>query len=759
MTLEHTIASHPPQDDLQARIDAIIDERSARAKEVDVQLRAVEGLGAQLRGLQQQLSVLMADNTVPQALTDGLSHLEGGRHTLALEEVQQQLGRVQARMQRKTINVGVSGAARMGKSTLLQVLSNLSDDQIPTGDALCVTAVRSRIHHQPDAKPGYAELEFHTYASFREDVLQPLYAQAGLGDAPSTLAGFRALGQTDHAAPRNATSNTNYQRLMDCWRWLPDYEALLESPERHRKVTIQENVLKQFVAYPDSREKQDPTFKKYHPAVKTANIYCCFPKGGISNLLLIDLPGLGEVDGGRAAAHIRRLYDEVDVALFIKRPTEASTDVMQVDTQTLDLLEEACLPKNRQSDFIFVVSNEGRSASTGEASHAHRVEEMNNQLRHLIGAKGYRFLSWRHRDTAFHDVLSPVTEHLASHLRLIDRELYDEVMRRSRSTLDGVGAYLDAVSGLLSRHLSSSVDHGLRDDVHALQAKLSQALRRYIQEFSRATAGGQANENTFVVSINALFAEFEEQLRNGLWITNMEAWHRRAQERLDVDSDFQRFGYDEMERLRGHIRDHFARIDEHVTLNTRRVQDQVGEIIKQEMGDLLRAYDGKNCLEALEAMCAQQGLTSLRNALQRLNHFEISHSAHVLPHLAHCLRHLKTMPESKDTSPVVFSAHGGANGSQAIYGQLTAVAGRVGGEIRDALMKEANKPYEILRTALEQFEDGFIRAGLAKEEFVVLAAPVRGQIWQHYQAIELRQARRREVETTLRNATEQLKRL
>ena len=69
------------------------------------------------------------------------------------------LGKLKNRFSRNTLNIGVIGRARQGKSRLLQSLSGLSDE-IPTGSLTDCTAVRSTIHHNPNVET-YGEVWFH----------------------------------------------------------------------------------------------------------------------------------------------------------------------------------------------------------------------------------------------------------------------------------------------------------------------------------------------------------------------------------------------------------------------------------------------------------------------------------------------------------------------------------------------------------------------------------------------------------------------
>lgn len=96
----------------------------------------------------------------------------------------------------------MSGAARMGKSTLLQSVSGLDDNQIPTGHGIPVTAVRSRIFHSPTVRR--AELEMHSPESFLAAVISPLHAALDLSPhrvrSPNS-----ATGSTRKSSPTPGT--------------------------------------------------------------------------------------------------------------------------------------------------------------------------------------------------------------------------------------------------------------------------------------------------------------------------------------------------------------------------------------------------------------------------------------------------------------------------------------------------------------------------------------------------------------------------
>ena len=71
-------------------------------------------------------------------LQEALSTLRFSPIYEAISDTLASLGLLKARFSRSTLNIGVSGRARVGKSTLLQSIAGLHDEQIPTGSGLPV---------------------------------------------------------------------------------------------------------------------------------------------------------------------------------------------------------------------------------------------------------------------------------------------------------------------------------------------------------------------------------------------------------------------------------------------------------------------------------------------------------------------------------------------------------------------------------------------------------------------------------------------
>ena len=364
-------ASDPGTSDTEARIAAILADRRRLLPDVRAESARWQAVDEQLAALAVAVEALRTHSTTPAELREALvlpfaQAREGAGEAVRLLRV------LEARLARDTVNIGVSGQARVGKSTLLQSVSGLGDDQIPTGQALPVTAVRSRIFHAPDLRR--ATLRLHSFDTFVTDVIAPYHAEldiAGLPGTPEefrhwpypkprrrTFATARPAGFADGRASRRTDRPswvTMLNRLRAMQQSFPTYEHDLTGGER--VLPLEE--LRPWVAYPTNAEEQQPgPVARRYLAVRDVRIDCPFPHAQVRHLGIVDLPGLGEFAARADEHHVGGLQNEVDVVLLVKRPVEGMAYWGDADARALDLIDSARGFVDRR-DFVVLVLNTG----------------------------------------------------------------------------------------------------------------------------------------------------------------------------------------------------------------------------------------------------------------------------------------------------------------------------------------------------------------------------------------------------------------
>ncbi|MEO1560723.1 MAG: hypothetical protein AAFS12_14220 [Cyanobacteria bacterium J06632_19] len=143
------------------------------------------------------------------------------------------LEKLHYRCTRNTINIGVVGYARQGKSLLLQSLTGLNNQLIPDGSEGYCTGTLSKIFHQPGLQKATAKVNFYSPTEFQAQVLAPYYETLGLDKKTVTVEEFARTPPP--SLPLNKKDSefdkARYGHLRkDYYSNINTYRHLLESP-------------------------------------------------------------------------------------------------------------------------------------------------------------------------------------------------------------------------------------------------------------------------------------------------------------------------------------------------------------------------------------------------------------------------------------------------------------------------------------------------------------------------------------------------
>jgi ATPase subunit of ABC transporter with duplicated ATPase domains len=156
-----------PSTSRSAQIAQIIQKRRPLAQKIETVESNLKTLSAALRKLEKQRDQILVDDSVAVGRPSEIDFSAVQRN---IDNELTTLNNLRARFSRNTLNIGVVGRARQGKSRLLQSLTGLSSAEIPDGSGQHCTGVRSNIHHNPEIGETYAEVCFHTQRYLRKSV-------------------------------------------------------------------------------------------------------------------------------------------------------------------------------------------------------------------------------------------------------------------------------------------------------------------------------------------------------------------------------------------------------------------------------------------------------------------------------------------------------------------------------------------------------------------------------------------------------------
>ncbi len=303
--------------DRTERIKEVLELRKPLAKNIQIEIAEIERRIVALEQLEEKRKQLAVKIHRSEVL-ERLDHLGLVDCTSSLKQKLEKLRKLKDRFARPTLNIGVIGKARQGKSTFLGTLTGLPDSVIPTGRSGACTGVRSKIEHRTtspldEVSRHYdAEVLFHSDESFLKNVIWLYYEGLNWEEhKPSTLDNF--FNSRLPSEPLDIALKGIYFYLKDNYHsnWQKYRQFLGEQPLRIRQDRIRE-----FVAQYDS----DENIQYKHLAVREVKIYCQFPNHDVENIALVDVPGLGDKRLGDEQRLIQTLEQDVDFVVFIRSP-------------------------------------------------------------------------------------------------------------------------------------------------------------------------------------------------------------------------------------------------------------------------------------------------------------------------------------------------------------------------------------------------------------------------------------------------------
>ena len=711
------------------QIEALLRARAERVAGIQRDIANWGSADELLTELGYAIEELRAHPKTPAAVRDRLQAVRVDELQAGVARTVGHLEVLKARFSRDTVNLGVSGAARVGKSTLLQTLSGLDDEQIPTGSGIPVTAVRSHIHHSPVVRR--AVLRRHTVRTFLDEVVAPYHRALKINRQPATLEEFREWDypNPDPGTPAPAGEIEIRRRLRDMRDALWSYEEDLVGGDR---VLDDLAELRPFVAYPTSEELEsgDQVARRYL-AIRTVRIDCAFPHSDVDHLAIVDLPGLGELAAGAEDRHVEGLRDQVDFVLMVKRPVEGLAYWGDRDRRTLELLDQARGFVRDRGDFVYLVVNSGDADAKLAADLRGDVRRQVND-----GVDG-RYLTVYEVDAASRtsvaeDLLSPLLRRMAERLPLMDAQVVAGTMEdaaelagRIRAVLADVGTALGLV-----RHLTGAAAEQLDLRTTQLRRDLAGDLWAYVESLADQARPDQ-DDVLYVAAVEAAYEAVVDWIGTGFGIGH-EQWCREAVEVMRRDAACAPFAAVEFNRVRVEVSRRFALLDDFFSQRLNKTWTEVAAILGGRLGEMLGGLQGAEALRRFMAAMvdATEPCPGIATTVENLLDVRMDYRTHLYPRVHQELDGLRYEVRNAFGHPEAqIVVQPTEQGAEVLFKFLGERARQVAHRVRQSLLGEVVTPALLVYTVTAQFDDALIRSGDATLEFARLTRSYRDDIW------------------------------
>lgn len=320
------------------QIARIIQKRRPLAQKIETVEINLKTLSAALRQLEKQRDQLL-DRVGDPGTAGRLKEIDCSTIQRSIDTELAALNSLKSRFSRNSLNIGVVGRARQGKSRLLQSLTGLSTSEIPDGDDQHCTGVRSNVHHNSEVGETYAEVWFHTERSFLDEVIAPYYEQLRLGSRPRSLQDFAdiPLPELSKELAEKRQAAAKYDHLCRYHQNLHKYRDALSEPSPRR---VPKHEIREYVAQ-DTVDRRRIYFN--YLAVREVKIVCSFPNVDIGQIALVDMPGLGDTGIGDEERMIKTLGQDIDLVLFVRMPKSTGDFWAKEDVELYDMANSSLI--------------------------------------------------------------------------------------------------------------------------------------------------------------------------------------------------------------------------------------------------------------------------------------------------------------------------------------------------------------------------------------------------------------------------------
>jgi hypothetical protein len=323
---------------------------------------------------------------------------------------------VKSRFSKDSICIGVAGGARMGKSTLLQTLTALDNDIIPSSNGTQTTGARSIMYHHV-GNP-YAMVEYYSSDEILDGLITDYYTALNALDLkPSYLDAFLESPLYPDESKLDIIQRSKLQKLKDVQAALKKEQANITAHPKPQHIDIEH--VKEYVSQVDGRSK--------YIIVKNVKIYTKFNTDkDLTKLSIIDLPGLGEIAIGHEKRLISALETEVDALLVVKKPShDGSIWESDRDIGLFQTIQET-VPSLNLKHWLFCVLNK----TINPVSNEHVIEKLLAEKHVLPKGMSIYVCDATDQKEVEELFLEKVLKHIQDNLKMIDKAHIDEIKHK-----------------------------------------------------------------------------------------------------------------------------------------------------------------------------------------------------------------------------------------------------------------------------------------------------------------------------------------
>ena len=444
---------------ITARIDSIIAARSASLAKLKLASETLEKCSDTVRRF-ERLQAKVANDAAYQQLfgkPEILERIKGvstsGFHS-TYQSYKANISRLTERFSRKELHISFIGRAGQGKSLVMQNISGLSGNVIPSAEGSDCTGAKSIITNDPAAVATKARIEFFSQMEMIEIVNTYLanifYGTYKVGsiDEIKNLPLDNMKNQLDFTQVKE---NELLAQLEKYVLHIGEFETSLGTT---REVAEQD--IEKYVA---QFKSGDPS-KKYftYLGVKLANIICRFPEEDAGKIVLVDTIGIGATSLGTEDKMLDTVENDSDAIVFMFRPDAFRPRLSNDEINIIDEVSKRISPEYAKEMFFWVLNR----VTAGKGENAKYMPDLKAQIanRNFPVAMVLE-VDCKSSDAVESELLTPILKQLSQRIGNVDELLISRLNELGDKLYEEYRAIADAIDKILVGAANEDVKRAL----------------------------------------------------------------------------------------------------------------------------------------------------------------------------------------------------------------------------------------------------------------------------------------------------------
>ncbi len=616
----------------------------------------------------------------------------------AVTDATRECERLAARFARPTLNIGVAGRAGQGKSTLLQQITGLTNEEIPAAAGDHCTGAPSIVTNH-DSPETYADITFYTERNFLDWVVEPFFKRLQLGEAPLSLDEFAAVPLPEAPAAESKDPTTDEEHLKKLRYYqqsLSAYRSLLTG--RVKRVPREE--IRSYVAQKDANERKLTNWI----AVEMVQIKCRFPQSDVGSIALADTPGLGDFLSGAEDRLVKTVGESLDVVIFL-RMTPATRAIDPADTNLHGLVKRA-IPSLTPAEWSYFVINDNPNTSDNLPFFRRELEGSTMRTRLLLTANCMN-------QAAVAACVEQILDDVAGNISRLDQKLFAGSLERVKNGEDKLRALVEAASGVLPR--AATTDQRLLKKVFGpVWDSICERLKNLVDVYR---AKRDQSDDEFLGAVRQAMALMEKGPGHLL------------SDKFGPGGGAVYFAQ-KVHALRVAISRGLDELDSSLDASFVKLRSEVLEIFRSSGGGRLKFLEGKPEAEAWMTLLERwkqcgDGGAPVVNAIELLLSAKLSFRGFIQPRVRSCLDIL----DSASEGGISFAP---GSGVEVVNADLTLGWHNARNGMREPLEDLSAEPAMARFALVQDFEDLVVHEGgsdKAKDRWELFYDDHRGEVW------------------------------